>query len=302
MHVYRCDCCTTIFEYEPCKDFGEADYCTECFTAIAVRVSTLTEARVLALKKEYDAIVPEVSWLYMMIRVAVGRTPNPEEYFGPSFMKQFDEARVKVFGVEVDGIVRDHPDRDRVTPEISYVQETEFIDKPEILIGREDILACTCPKDCEVHDPCLPVVEHPVIELRKSFKLKQGLDIAVGEDHLMTLAELHDAIALRPPEELVLYRGFDIVGSWPGEFDSYRRYEGQAAIGWGRYAPIVSEMLNRIKSTIDHEFPGHGGLHYVMRGSTPVWVSDTEHVLDYGITSVEYEKDHTYLVVSAIES
>ena len=100
-----------------------------------------------------------------------------------------------------------------------------------------------------------------------------GVDEAQKNDQPITLGDLIDALAKRPPEDEVV---FDFCGLHPTDVDSYRGYYDHLAIGYStEYKPVkVAALLAELRAADGKVFTGYKGGDFRMDRDTPMWVAN----------------------------
>lgn len=111
----------------------------------------------------------------------------------------------------------------------------------------------------------------------------------------MTLDGLITALALCAPRALV-----EIDGEPVGEFDSYRGYYNQLALGTGLEPITAAELLTAASAAKGKVFQGYKGGDYLMTGDTAVWFAEYGYASGIAIVGVDHEGDTMRLLVADI--
>lgn len=112
----------------------------------------------------------------------------------------------------------------------------------------------------------------------------------------MILDDLITALVACPDQHAPV----EIDGKPAGEFDSYRGYYDQLALGTGLEPITVAELLAAASEAKGKVFQGYKGGDYLMTGDTAVWFSEYGCSSGVAIVGIDHEGDTVRLLVAAI--
>lgn len=106
----------------------------------------------------------------------------------------------------------------------------------------------------------------------------------------MTLGELKEK--LEPIKDNKGYVSFEFGNANPTEFDSYRGYYDELALGFsGDHGTSmdISTFYTMVCDAIGKEFIGWKGGEFIMTESTPIWISCTGNSSDTKLNDIKIE-------------
>lgn len=112
----------------------------------------------------------------------------------------------------------------------------------------------------------------------------------------MTLNKIIAALSACPDQ----VASIEIDGQPPGDFDSYRGYYDQLALGTGISPMTVGELLTAAIECVNKSFEGYRGGDFVMHGDTPVWAADHGFCPGIAIVAIDASSDPVQLITADI--
>lgn len=112
----------------------------------------------------------------------------------------------------------------------------------------------------------------------------------------MTLDDLIIALAACPDQGAPV----EIDGEPAGEFNSYRGYYDQLALGTGREPVTVEALLAMAGKAKGRVFQGYKGGDYTMTGNTPVWFAEYGEYPGKAIVGMDHAGHTVRLLVADI--
>lgn len=112
----------------------------------------------------------------------------------------------------------------------------------------------------------------------------------------MTLDALITALVTCPDQDAPI----EIGGCPAGEFDSYRGYYDQLALGTGLEPKTVGELLAKASEAKGKVFQGYKGGDFQMHGRTPVWFSEYGESSGIAIVGINHDDDVVQLLTADI--
>lgn len=111
-------------------------------------------------------------------------------------------------------------------------------------------------------------------------------------DYHLTLGELNEALASADDDALVLFDD----GAAVGEFDSYRGYYTDIALGDADSPKTVAEFRKNAAAALETVFEGYKGGKYPATPSKPLWRSGYGSASGVGIMGVDASVEKRFLL------
>ncbi len=121
----------------------------------------------------------------------------------------------------------------------------------------------------------------------------------------MTVRELVLALKRRQSDEKVYY---DFCGFFPYKIDSYRGDYSELALSYARHTDLrpvephtVAQLIDLLEGVVGKVLQGYKGGDFLMRASTPVWVSNYGESNSTSIVGIYDLEGTTYLRTEVVE-